>query len=180
MVIWCRSEDDSLAEKDERVGLPPRSVLRLPVLQQGGMSEEDIAARHFVTPSIVKQRLRLASVSNKLHDIYAEDGMTLEQLMVISVTADHARQEQIWEQVSRSGYDEPYQIQRLLTEQTLRASDRRVRFVEDATKPLPKRLITELTAHRTLALRDTLAENPEIAFQAVLHNFVLTVRRQDL
>lgn len=45
---------------------------------------------------------------------------------------------------------------------------------EDATKPLPDRLITELTAHRTLALRDALAENPAIAFQAVLHNFVLT------
>jgi len=29
------------------------------------MSEEDIAARHFVSPAIVKQRLRLASVSPK-------------------------------------------------------------------------------------------------------------------
>ncbi|MCP1964116.1 hypothetical protein J2R90_009170 [Bradyrhizobium japonicum] len=55
--------------------------------------------------------------------------MTLEQLMAFSVTSDPARQEQIWEQVSRSGYDEPYQIRRLLTEQTVRASDRRVRFV---------------------------------------------------
>ena len=45
---------------------------------------------------------------------------------------------------------------------------------EDATKPLPDRLIIELTAHRTLALRDALAENPAITFQAVLHNFVLT------
>jgi ParB-like chromosome segregation protein Spo0J len=93
------------------------------------MSEEEIAARHFVMPAVVKQRLRLASVSNKLHEIYAEDGMTLEQLMAFSVTADHARHEQVWEQVSRSGYDEPYQIRRLLTEQTVRASDRRARFV---------------------------------------------------
>src|SRR6185312_4216727 len=45
---------------------------------------------------------------------------------------------------------------------------------EDAARPLPDRLITELTAHRTLALRDALAENPAITFQAVLHNFVLT------
>ena len=45
---------------------------------------------------------------------------------------------------------------------------------EDVTKPLPDRLIIELTAHRTLALRDALAENPAITFQAVLHNFVLT------
>lgn len=124
------AEDDSLAENDERVGLHPLDQFRaFQRLQQGGMREEDIAARHFVTPAIVKQRLRLASVSSKLHEIYAEDGMTLEQLMAFSVTADHARQEQVWEQVSRSGYDEPYQIRRLLTEQTIRASDRRARFV---------------------------------------------------
>ena len=94
-----------------------------------GMSEEDIAARHFVTSAIVKQRLRLASVSPKLHEVYAEDGMTLEQLMAFSVTADHARQEQVWENVSRSGYDEPYQIRRMLTENTVRASDRRALYV---------------------------------------------------
>jgi ParB family chromosome partitioning protein len=45
---------------------------------------------------------------------------------------------------------------------------------EDAARSLPDRLITELTAHRTLALRDALAESPAITFQAVLHNFVLT------
>ena len=45
---------------------------------------------------------------------------------------------------------------------------------EDAARPLPDRLISELTAHRTLALRDALAESPAITFQAVLHNFVLT------
>jgi ParB family chromosome partitioning protein len=44
---------------------------------------------------------------------------------------------------------------------------------DDAVKPLPDRLITELTAHRTLALRNALANDPEVAFQAVLHNFVL-------
>lgn len=93
------------------------------------MREEDIAARHFVSPAIVKQRLRLASVSPKLHDVYADDGMTLEQLMAFSVTADQARQEQIWDNVSRSGNDEPYQIRRMLTENTVRASDRRAQFV---------------------------------------------------
>ena len=76
------AEDDSLAENDERVGLHPLDQFRaFQMLRDGGMSEEDIAARHFVTPAIVKQRLRLASVSPKLHDVYADDGMTLEQLM---------------------------------------------------------------------------------------------------
>jgi ParB family chromosome partitioning protein len=124
------AEDDSLAENDERVGLHPLDQFRaFRTLSDAGLSEEDIAARHFVTPAIVKQRLRLASVSPKLHEIYAEDGMTLEQLMAFSVTADQARQEQVWENASRSGHDEPYQIRRALTENTVRASDRRARFV---------------------------------------------------
>jgi ParB family transcriptional regulator, chromosome partitioning protein len=124
------AEDDSIAENDERVGLHPLDQFRaFQTLHNLGMSEEDIAARHFVTPAIVKQRLRLASVSPKLHDVYAEDGMTLEQLMAFSVTGDHGRQEQVWDNVSRSGHDEPYQIRRMLTESTVRASDRRVRFV---------------------------------------------------
>ncbi|EKS40920.1 MULTISPECIES: ParB/RepB/Spo0J family partition protein [Nitrobacteraceae] len=124
------AEDDSVAENDERVGLHPLDQFRaFQTLRDLGMSEEDIAARHFVNPAIVKQRLRLASVSPKLHEVYAEDGMTLEQLMAFSVTADHARQEQVWENVSRSGYDEPYQIRRLLTENTVRGSDPRAQFV---------------------------------------------------
>lgn len=90
------AEDDSLAENDERVGLHPLDQFRaFKLLREGGMSEEDIAARHFVTPAIVKQRLRLASVSPKLHDVYGADDMTLEQLMAFSVIADHARQEQV-------------------------------------------------------------------------------------
>lgn len=124
------AEDDSLAENDERVGLHPLDQFRaFQTLLDAGLTEEEIAARHFVTPAVVKQRLRLASVSPKLHEVYAEDGMTLEQLMAFSVTADQARQEQVWENVSRSGYDEPYQIRRMLTESTVRASDRRAQFV---------------------------------------------------
>jgi ParB family chromosome partitioning protein len=112
------------------VGLHPLDQFRaFKTLSDAGLSDEDIAARHFVTPAIVKQRLRLASVSPKLHEVYADDGMTLEQLMAFSVTADHARQEQVWENATRSGHDEPYQIRRALTENTVRATDRRARFV---------------------------------------------------
>lgn len=113
------AEDDSLAENDERVGLHPLDQFRtFKLLRDAGMSEGDIAARHFVVPAIVKQRLRLASVSPKLHDIYAADEMTLQQLMAFSVIADQERQEQVWDNVSRSQLDEPYQIRRMLTENT--------------------------------------------------------------
>ena len=44
---------------------------------------------------------------------------------------------------------------------------------DDGLKPLSERLITELTAHRTLALRDALANDPSVAFAAVLHALCL-------
>ena len=57
---------------------------------------------------MVRQRLRLASVSEQLLAIYAEDGMSLEQLMAFTVTTDHARQEKAWEAISKSWSKEPY------------------------------------------------------------------------
>ena len=98
-------------------------------LRDKGLGDEEIAARFFVTPTVVKQRLRLAAVSAKLLDVYAEDGMTLEQLMAFTVTSDHARQEQVWEGVSHSYNKEPYHIRRQLTEGAVRAADRRAQFV---------------------------------------------------
>jgi len=45
---------------------------------------------------------------------------------------------------------------------------------EDGTiRPLSDRLVTELTAHRTLALRDGVANDPQVAFRAVLHALCL-------
>src|SRR5258708_5073042 len=59
----------------------------------------------------------------------AEDGMWLDQLMACTVTSDHARQEQVWETLQRSYSQEPYQIRRMLTERTVRTSDKRALFV---------------------------------------------------
>lgn len=123
-------EEDSLAENVRRVDLHPLDQFRaFQSLREQGQGEEDIAARFFVTPAVVKQRLRLAAVSPKLLDLYAEDAMTLEQLMAFTVTADHARQEQVWEALARQPYKEAYQIRRMLTEGAVRASDRRAQFV---------------------------------------------------
>jgi ParB family chromosome partitioning protein len=44
---------------------------------------------------------------------------------------------------------------------------------EDGIRPLPDRLLTELTAHRTLALRHALGDHPEVAFLAALHALCL-------
>jgi len=124
------AEEDSLAENVQRAPLHPLDQFRaFQVLREKGQPEEDIAAAFFVGVNVVKQRLRLAAVSEKLLDIYAEDGMSLDQLMAFTVTNDHARQEQVWETLQRSYSQEPYQIRRMLAERTVRASDKRVLFV---------------------------------------------------
>lgn len=124
------AEEDSLAENIQRQQLHPLDQFRaMQLLVDQGSGVEEIAARFMTTPGIVRQRLRLANVSSVLHQVYADDGMTLEQLMAFSVTEDHARQEQVWEMIAHSHIREPYFIRRKLTEDTVRASDRRVRFV---------------------------------------------------
>ncbi len=44
---------------------------------------------------------------------------------------------------------------------------------EDGNRPLSDRLMTELTAHRTLALREAVANDPDVAFRAALHALCL-------
>jgi ParB family chromosome partitioning protein len=124
------AEEDSLAENVQRAPLHPLDQFRaFLALREKGMGEEEIAAVFFVSVQVVKQRLKLASVSLRLLDVYAEDGMTLDQLMAFTVNPDHERQEQVWEALQHSHTREPYYIRRLLTEGAVRASDKRAQFV---------------------------------------------------
>jgi ParB family chromosome partitioning protein len=123
-------DEISLVENIDRAPLHPLDQFRaFQAMRDKGMTEEAIAAAFFVGVNVVKQRLRLTSVSPALLDIYAEDGMTLEMLMAFTVSADHARQEQVWETISAGWQKEPWQIRRMLTETTVRAADKRAVFV---------------------------------------------------
>jgi ParB family transcriptional regulator, chromosome partitioning protein len=125
------AEEDSLAENTQREALHPVDQYRaFQTLIDKGLTEDDIAARFFVTPQIVRQRLRLAAVSPRLLDLYVAEEMTLEHVMAFTLTTDHARQEQVWEAV-RNGYNPtPHQIRRMLTETAVHAAnDRRAAFV---------------------------------------------------
>lgn len=125
------AEEDSLAENTMREALHPLDQFRAfrALREERGLGEEEIAARFFVTPAVVRQRLRLAAVSPKLLDLYAEGGLTLEQLMAFAATGDHARQEAAWDALCRSHTREPWAIRRLLAEGAVRASDKRALFV---------------------------------------------------
>ena len=124
------AEEDSLAENVQRAPLHPLDQFRaFQAMRETGMSEEEIAAAFFVSANVVKQRLKLTSVSETLLDAFAGDEMNLDQLMAFTVNPDHARQEQVWEAVRQSYNKQPYQIRRMLTENAVRAADKRVQFV---------------------------------------------------
>ncbi|MBN8954886.1 ParB/RepB/Spo0J family partition protein [Rhizobium sp. 60-20] len=122
--------EDSLAENLKRVDLHPLDEFRaIMTLREQGLDEEDIAARFHLSVATVKQRLRLASVSPRLLELYASDEMKLGQVMAFSITNDHVRQEQVWDTISRSHNQDAYYIRRMLTETAVRASDRRAVYV---------------------------------------------------
>jgi ParB family chromosome partitioning protein len=123
--------EDSLAENVMREALHPLDQFRAfkSLAETENLSVEEIAARFFVTPHVVRQRLKLAAASPDLLTHYEAGALTLDQLMAFCVTGDHARQEQIYEQI-RQGYNsEPYHIRRLITEGAVKGNDRRVLFV---------------------------------------------------
>ncbi len=95
--------------------------------EEKGWGAEEIAARFGVTPQVVRQRLRLGTVSPKLMQVYRDGGLTLDQLMAFAISADHAKQEKVFDNLSWN--KEPHTIRRTMIETHVRASDRRAMFV---------------------------------------------------
>ncbi|ACI91170.1 ParB domain protein nuclease [Afipia carboxidovorans OM5] len=92
-----------------------------------GWGAEEIAARFGVTAHVVKQRLRLGAVSPKLMQVYRDGELTLDQLMAFAITEDHARQEQVYANLSWNR--DASTIRRDLTKANVAATDRRAIFV---------------------------------------------------
>src|SRR6202043_56801 len=85
----------SLAENVVRSAMHPADQFEAfsKLHNEEGMSAEDIAARFGVTPTVVRQRLKLGAVSPKLMQAYRDGGLALDQLMAFAITKDHTRQE---------------------------------------------------------------------------------------
>ncbi|WP_156035704.1 ParB/RepB/Spo0J family partition protein [Caulobacter sp. UNC358MFTsu5.1] len=94
--------------------------------ERQGRGAEEIAARFGVTAAVVRQRLRLAAAAPDLITRYREEALTLDQLMAFTVCEDHDRQRQVFEAYPHA---HPSAIRRAMTEKTVQADDRRVRFV---------------------------------------------------
>ena len=84
----------SLTENMQREAMHPADQFEaFADLVAEGRPIEDIAADFGVTPLVVQRRLKLANVSPRLLADYRGDAVTLEQLMALAITDDHAAQE---------------------------------------------------------------------------------------
>lgn len=124
------AEDDSLAENVHRLDLHPLDQFRaFQTLSDQGLTNIEIAARYFVSPTYVAQRLKLSKLSPKLLDLYEAGDIKLDQLEAFAVSPDHDLQEQVWDAVSRAYNQDSGYIRRLLTATAVRANDRRAIYV---------------------------------------------------
>ena len=84
----------SLTENVQREAMHPADQFEaFAALVAEGRPIEDIAADFSVTPLVVQRRLKLANVSPRLMADYRADAVTLDQLMALAVTDDHASQD---------------------------------------------------------------------------------------
>ncbi|NWE28055.1 ParB/RepB/Spo0J family partition protein [Pseudomonas gingeri] len=84
----------SLAENLLREQMHPADQFEaFAALVKEGRPIEDIAADFGVSPLVVQRRLKLANVSPRLMADYRAGGVTLEQLMALTITDDHAAQQ---------------------------------------------------------------------------------------
>src|SRR3546814_2341486 len=85
------AEEDSLAENSFREQPHPLDEFRaMLAMVEKDTGIEEIAAHFHTTPAAVRQRLKLAGVSPKLHTLSADDAMTLDQMMAFTVSDYHA------------------------------------------------------------------------------------------
>ncbi|MBX3671020.1 MAG: ParB/RepB/Spo0J family partition protein [Rhodocyclaceae bacterium] len=123
------AEELSLVENTVRLPMHPADQFEAfaKLHSEHGLGLEEIAARFGVTPTVVRQRLKLAAVSPALIEKYRAGELSLEQLMAFAVTDDHALQEETFAQLAWN--KTPEVIRRALTSRHVSPRDRRAIFV---------------------------------------------------
>jgi ParB family chromosome partitioning protein len=122
----------SLAENIIRENMHPADeFVAFKTLADDGQGPETIAARFGVTPTIVRQRLKLAVVSPRLIAAYRKDEMTLDQLMAFTMSDDHKQQEKVWKDLPEWNRQrgDGAAIRSALTEQHVSADSKLAQFV---------------------------------------------------
>jgi ParB family chromosome partitioning protein len=120
----------SLVENVQREAMHPADEFEaFNTLVENGMPIADVAARFGVTETVVQRRLKLARVSPVLLNAYRQGEMTLQHVMALTVTDDHAAQERAWNGLADWQKEDPETLRDALAEGETTANDPRVKFV---------------------------------------------------
>ena len=120
----------SLAENAVRTAMHPDDQFEAfrALIEDKAVPLEEVAARFGVTPAVVRQRLKLAKVSPQLRALYRKGEMTLDHVMALAISDDHAAQEAAWASLPEWNRDADA-LKAALTHDTVPGTDRLAIFV---------------------------------------------------
>lgn len=153
----------SLAENTVRLAMHPADQYEAwSKMVEEGKSPTDVALRFGVSEQVVRRRLKLAAVAPTLMDAFRAGEISHENLMVFTLTDDHARQLDVWEQVKDNQNVSAHNIRRLLTEGAVRSDSKLAVFVgeaayEQAGGIITRDLFTDHSYFENAALLESLA-----------------------
>ncbi|MGH1452828.1 MAG: ParB/RepB/Spo0J family partition protein [Paracoccaceae bacterium] len=97
-----QAEDTSAAENMIRAAMHAADQFEaFAALRKKGRTEDQIASQFGITTDLVRRRLKLASVSPELMELFRAGEMSLDCVMAFTLTDDHARQIEAWETVKQ-------------------------------------------------------------------------------
>ena len=138
----------SAAENSGREAMTgPDTIIAFAKMVREGKGVEELALAFGISEITVRRRLKLANVSPKLFELYAQEQISLDQLMGLAVIDDHERQEAVWDGASEY-HRGPAQLKRAALGQAVSAAtDRLARFVGvDAYVAASGQLLADLFA----------------------------------
>lgn len=119
----------SLAENIIRTAMHPADqYVAFRDLVDAGRSVEEVAAQFSIAPIVVARRLKLANVHPSFLDLFRAGSIKLDQVMALTLTDDHQRQQEVWNQLAEWNRH-PDVIRRALTEHEIAVDEPIARFV---------------------------------------------------
>ena len=122
----------SLAENRQRAPMNPADDCDAfkTLIDEFGMTVEQVAIQQVVSVRFVEQRLALASLAAPIFEALGAGEITMALAQAYAITPDTDRQARVFEQMQRSYYGkEPDNVRRAILSGTVKGNDAKARFV---------------------------------------------------
>lgn len=122
--------ESSTAENTARAAMHPADeYAAFKAMFDKGANEDEIALKFGTTAAIVRKRMTLAALAPDIFEAFRANTLSIECAKAFAISADHARQMQVYESLRENRDLYPHNIRRALLETTCTANSRLARFV---------------------------------------------------